>query len=135
MPPWARGVLQAWSIFSVFLSGLIATYLVLKWFEWLPHDAFFRDMLYIGTILFALTFMHFLLVAVGGFVGQIPMFGPIMSILLPLTRVMIAALALNSLLDMRIKHLLLTFLLYFLLRRIVIAAVGVFVYRALSAVT
>ena len=135
MPLWARGVLQAWSILTVFLSGLIAAYLVLKQFEYLPHDAFLRDMLYIGSIVFALTFMHFLLVAMGGFVGQLPMFGAIMSILLPLARVLIAALALNMFLNMRIKHLLLTFLLYFLLRRIIFATIGVFLYRALSATT
>lgn len=135
MPLWARGILQAWGILSVFLSGLVATYLVLKWFEWLPHDAFLRDMLYIGTILFALTIMHFLLSAMGRFVGQLYMFGPIMSILLPLARALIAALALNMFLDMRIKHLLLTFFIYFVLRRVVFAAIGVFVYRALSAVT
>ncbi len=135
MPLWARGVLQAWGILSVFLSGLIASYLVLKQFEWLPHDAFLRDMLYIGTIVFALTIMHFVLTAMGGFVGQIPMFGAIMSILLPLARVLIAALALNMFLDMRIKHLLLTFLVYFLLRRILFAAIGVFIYRALSTLT
>ena len=135
MPLWARGILQAWGILSVFLSGLVATYLVLKWFEWLPHDAFLRDMLYIGTILFALTIMHFLLSAMGRFVGQLPRFGPIMSILLPLARALIAALALNMFLEMRIKHLLLTFFMYFVLRRVVFAAIGVFVYRALSAVT
>ncbi len=135
MPLWARGVLQAWGILSVFLAGLAAAYLVLKWFEYLPHDAFFRDMLYIGTIVLALTCMHVLLTTLGRFVGQIPMFGDIMSLLLPLARVAIAALVLNIFLDMRIKHLLLSFFLYFLLRRILFAAIGVAIYRALSAVT
>ena len=135
MPLWARGVLLAWGILTVFLSGLVATYLVLKWFEYLPHDAFLRDILYIGTIVFALTIMHFLLTTMGGFVGQLPMFGAIMSILLPLARVLIAALALNIFLDMRIKHLFLAFFLYFILRRVVFAAIGVFLYRALSGVT
>ena len=135
MPTWARGVLQAWSILAVYLAGLSATYVALSWTNWLPHNEFKRDVFYIGVIMLGLTFMHFLALAVGNFVGQLYMFGAVMGLLLPLARLGVAAYVLSGFLDMRIKQLLLTVVLYLVFSRVLFAALGALVYQGLESIT
>lgn len=135
MPGWAHGILTAWSLLSLFLSGLIATYVVLKANKWLPHHHFSLDVIQIGMIMIPLTIMHFALVAAQNLFAPIGMFGPIMAMLLPLARVMIASLILNMYLDAKIRHIIAIFFVYFILQNVVMAGIGVFILRGLTAIT
>lgn len=132
--PWQLVLMQVWTMISVVVSGFLACYIALSMNKRLPHESVFANVLYIGAVWVPLGVLYFLLAALAMFVGQLPVAGPIFSVLIPLARLLIIVLVVTKFLDLRFGELLTAGIIYFALRTIVFPAAGVLIFRIMGIV-
>jgi hypothetical protein len=135
LPPFAERLLAFWDFLAVFIAGFIAIYIGLSARSHLPRETIKGNLLHVGVASAALFAMHTILVLAAMLIGQLPMAGGIYAMLLGLARLALAYYILERLLDVDFTDFLLAFVIYLLLRFIVMDIVRIGIATALYHAT